>query len=336
MKVHQIAPTAARSCGVGNFALALEACLRRHGCEVATATSLSDPGAADVVLIQYGERIYDDAELARYCSAAGVPVVVFAHFAEAGWLDGLVDGFMTLSPGLLSSDTVPVLPVPHPARVPERLEDRGALKREFGLPDTTVVASSGFLMFHREFPAVLERLLPVVEREGWFVDLVTSDWFRPSPGLAEQLDEIVARHAGCARYNRSFLPGATLNRRLQACDLLWCWTGTPSSPYGSGSVSDQYASGSRLYVAGKQQHEHVLGLPNVVRGPATLGPFLDGLVAELRRGVFGRHDPAPVSWDRVAPSIVGFLAGLVDGNGPKARATVRGRAGEPYGTGHGA
>ena len=329
MRILQIAPTASLSCGVGHFALKLEQCLRALGCTVDTVTGLSPPGAADLVLVQYGKGLYDDADLARYSVACAVPVAVFAHFAEARRLDEFVDGFVTLSPGLLNSDTVPVLPVPHPAWLPDRLEDRDALKREFELPSATVIGSSGFLMFHRQFPEVLERLLPVVKREGAFIDLVTSDWFRPSPGLTERLDDLVARYPGLLRYNRAFLPDAELNRRLQACDLLWCWTATPSSSYASGSISDQYASGTRLYAADKEQHAHVLGLPNVVRGPATLGGFVEGLLAEVQGRRFTRHDPAPVSWERVGPTVLDFLTELRCTGRPGAASLTAAAVGMP-------
>lgn len=158
----------------------------------------------------------------------------------------------------------------------------------YGLPkDSVIIGSSGFLRLEREFPKVLSLLLPHAAANNWFVELATSAWFKSSPelkGIETELDCLAERFPGCFRYSTTFLEPTELNERLQACDLLWCWTNTPSTSYASGSISDQYASGTCLFAVDKKQHYHVLSLPNVVRGPAVLEEFVEGLVERFTVG----------------------------------------------------
>ena len=310
LRVHQIAPTVGQACGIGNFALGLAECLKKQGFGVTTDTELWLPPDSDIVLIQYGNSLFDDSELVSFCARANRPVAFLTHFPHVDWVESVVDGFVSLSLGAVSPVEASVLTIPHPARVPDRLEDRVQLRREFGLPAGTVVGTSGFLMFDKELPAILGRLLPVAQRQGWFVDVITSRWREESPGLEDELESLFLQFPGTGRFGTVFLPADTLNRRLQACDLLWCWTRAPSGPYASGAVSDQYASGTQLYVAAKSQHDHVRILRNVVSGPDTRELFVAGLIEHLRQGDFRRHNPAPVGWDRVGPDLAEFLTSL--------------------------
>lgn len=315
MRVAQIATTAGKSCGIGNFALNLHRELVGVGVQVDTVTRLSQAAVTthDVVVLQYGSALFEDGEAEAFCAGSQAPVVVFAHDAGATRLAGVSAGFLGMAPGMLDVGETPVLLFPHPAWTPPELADRADLKRRLGLPPGPVIGSSGFLMYHRQFPLLLDRLLPSAERHGWFVYLVTAEWFGGSPGLVEELEGRRSDHPANFRFDTAFHDTADLNSRLQACDLLWCWTKEPSTPSASGSVSDQYASGSRLVVTDKLQHSHVLALPNVVAAPPLLDPFVDQLVLEAHRGSFGRHDPSPVAWAGVAGRISQFLHGLLRG-----------------------
>jgi len=116
-------------------------------------------------------------------------------------------------------------------------------------------------------------------------------------------------------YEERFLPREELNLRMQACDLLWCWTEVSNQEaYASGVASDMYGSGTRMVVCDKLQHAAVLELPNVVRSAPNRGGMLESIVAEIVAGHHDRHDPRPVGWPLFAKQIVTFLQKMTEAN----------------------
>jgi hypothetical protein len=98
-----------------------------------------------------------------------------------------------------------------------------------------------------------------------------------------------------------------LNAQFQACDLLWCWTAARSSPYASGTCSDQYCSGTRLVVANKQQHAAVLGHQNVVAVDGDVRNLMRVLIDQVENKDFARHDGSDLSWQRSIQAPAAFL-----------------------------
>lgn len=315
--------TDGQACGIAYFARTLHERLEARGVNgfVVREPDSGPRAAGDVVLVHHHWDLFADDEVRAACRAGGAPVVLFAHepgaeaFTEAA-------GLATMTPGAPPAASVPVFTAMHPAWLPPALCDRGALRRALGLPpDRLVVGTSGFLRFERQLPELVRSLAPVAAAEGWFVELVTTPWKEPSPGLVEELSELAAEHRAVFRFNTEILDAASLNHRLQACDLLWSWTATPSRPYASGALADQYASGTRVFAASKQQCEPVLWLPNAVRGPDGMPEFADALREEARRlaawraqhGDTPRHDPSPVSWGRFLDGFAPFLGRVAAG-----------------------
>lgn len=308
MKVLQIAAIEGHGCGIGLFAEKLRAHMRGAGVEIETATGLPRDVRADVVLLHHHEELFSSDQVVSLAAACPVPAVLFAHAGGTDRLTALFDGCVAMCPGTIGSTDTPTHVFPHPAWIPRRLEERNALRREFGLPERrTIAGTNGFLKFERQFVEVAEALLPEARRNDWFLELLVSPWRVESPGLLPRLNDLHTRDADHFRFQHAFLDAETLNRRLQACDLLWCWTAAPSSAYASGVISDQYASGTRVIAADKQQHSHVLTLPNAVAAPDTLGAFVESLVDELRSGPRQRHDPTPVSWEHCVHDLAAFL-----------------------------
>jgi hypothetical protein len=312
MRVLQVATSRDERCGVGNFARTMEAELRGATVEVETVTSLTDTfQVPDITVIHYEKNLIDDAALSAMISNSPRPVVLFAHSPGAERFDNLVDAFVAMSEGSVRDPTKPCLIITHPAWVPAKLTNRDELRSRFGLPaDSIIIGTSGFLTPGRQFPRILNVLLPIAAETGWLITLVTSRWRGVFPELEHDLASLAAKYPGHMTYGTGFLPAAELNARLQACDLLWCWTSTPSTPYASGSVTDQYASGTRLVAAKKLQHEHILRLPNTVAAPARLNDFTECLIAEITRGIYPRHEPSPVSWSASADQLSALLAGV--------------------------
>jgi hypothetical protein len=246
MKVLQIATTFSQACGIAHFAENLQTVLRQGGIAVDTVADLSMPDDANLVVLHYHSELLNDDTIAHYADMCRVPVILFAHDGVSDGLCNHVDGVMTMSSGLLASGALRRCVFPHPAWTPTMLEDRNALRQEFALPpDALIVGTHGFLKFERQFAEIVSALLSRTDLPHLFVELITSPWRLESPGLIAQFDDLRRRNPTRFRFQYDFLDDRALNRRLQACDLLWCWTQAPSGPYASGVISDQYASSLR-------------------------------------------------------------------------------------------
>jgi hypothetical protein len=308
MKVLQISKTRGHDCGIALFADNLQKQARRAGIHIENSSGWAQSSDADLVLLHHHDELFSDGEVSSLASACTVPIVLFAHSDGAGRFSDVLQGFVAMCPGMIGPISKPVGIFPHPAWVPNRLEDRASLRMEFKLPQTRpVVGTNGFLKFERQFAEIAGALLPEVRRNRWFLELITSPWRLESRGVLAELESLRREYADCFRFEYTFLESETLNRRLQSCDLLWCWTAASSSPYGSGVIADQYASGTRIIAADKLQHAHILGLPNTVVGPAELLPFVRCITTELAGGRFERHDPFPVSWENWTEGFRSFL-----------------------------
>jgi hypothetical protein len=313
MRVLQVSPTTDRHSGVAVFADSMARAFATVGVDVTTVTALDGPSEADLVLVQQHENLVTAAELRVIAEQAQRPVVLLTHSAGFEPVLGHVAGTMAMVPGLVAS--APGLPThlfPHPAYAPDELDDRRDIRPGLRLPvDRRIVSTSGFLRFERQLPQTLAYLLPQAAELGWLVQLVTSPWYIPSPGLLDEIAAVGSRYPEHFRHWHEHLSTEKLNLRLQASDLLWCWSKAAPAPYASGVVSQMYGSGTRIVAADRLQHEHVLRLPNVVRGPTTLSGFVDEVVRQMREGDQPRHDPSPVSWNVLIRDITHFLSGVL-------------------------
>jgi hypothetical protein len=317
VKVVQVSPSHGELCGVAVFGDSMSAALASAGLEVQTVTAPAGALDADIFLVQYHSELTTHDELAAILDWARGPVVVVAHSPGLARQIDRLAGVLVMVDGLVPDDaSVPVLAFRHPAYTPAALCERSSLRTEFGLPTgSPIVATSGFLRFDRRFPEVLARLLPGAAQLGWGVQLVTSPWRTPSPGLLQDLAELRAKYTGRFWHVHEHLPEETLNRRLQAADLLWCWSPPSTLPYASGVVSQLYGSGSRVVAADRVQHEQVFGLPGVVRAPGDLPAFVKELLRQMRNFDGVRHDPAAISWERQIRPIARFLTEISNRTG---------------------
>ncbi len=277
----------------------------------------------DVVLIQHEWAIYETTKLYHFCSQCDKPIIFFAHSPRAELFDELVDGFIVMSNGMLPKAKSPVHLMSHPSWVPESLTERGELKRKFGLEDyDVVIGTNGFLHTDRQFAEITEdilmRKLDLEMSDGrerkWLIDLITSRHTNHEMSMhatsEKELEDLEDLEYWDFRYGNTFLTQEDMNLRMQACDILWCWTKVPSGPYGSGSASDQYGSGTRMVVTNKQQMNHVFGWPNVVVASPDLQGFVQVLVDEVDKGHFPRHDPELIAWESCAGTVVEFMNSL--------------------------
>ncbi len=308
LRVLQISPTQGKYCGIALFAERLAAEMQGSTLNVTTVREMSDATSADIVLLQHHPELLYDETVRDIVNRASCPVILFAHAPGISGIIEHVKGVIAMHPGIIPQTSTSSIVFPHPARVPERLSNRSVLRDYFGLPrEQKMLGSCGFLRFERQIVEILSRLLPTAAQQDWIVQITISPWHIESPRLIDQIIAVGSQYSRHFVLDYRHLDENDLNLRLQACDVIWCWTRAESSPYASGVVSDMYASGTHIVAADKMQHDHILQLPNVVRAPSVLNDFVDVLIEDVKQSTGERHDPVPVSWHHYVNRVVHFL-----------------------------
>lgn len=312
MKILQVVTTFGQNCGIAFFAYNFQQQMQAIGIEVSTVATIEenvDP--VDMILLHYHFEWLDNESIISLCERSKVPVILFAHSDKVAGFSDKVAGFMAMCPNMIPKTAKPVHIFSHPAWTPNYLEDRAILRNKFNLPENSfIVGTNGFLKFERQFVEILTLLLPQAQENNWFVNIITSPWYIESPGLATDIEKLQLTYSAYFKFENVFLNKETLNQKLQACDLLWCWTKAPSSPYASGVISDQYASGTAIFAADKLQHSHVLALPNVSSGANELNLFVEQLINQIKHSNRHRHDPTPVSWSKCVKDLALFFLNI--------------------------
>lgn len=271
LEVLQVSPSDGERCGIAFFARDLATELAGVGVRVSTMRSVRDAvriPAPDLVLVHHHDELLTSEDVGELRRAVDGPLVLLAHAPGSEAFLDTVDGLVTMVPGSHPHSDRPVLSIVHPAWTPAELVPRRHLLAQPDTPsDIRKVGTTGFLKFDRQLVEVVSALLPRAVELDWRISVHTSPWRVESPGVLERLGELRVATPRHVVHEHRYLPHEVLNQRFQACDLLWCWTREPSSAYASGVASCLYASGSRMVVADKLQHHHVLELPNVVRAP---------------------------------------------------------------------
>ena len=314
MRIVQVSPSHGQLCGVAVFADSMATALTASGMEVRTVPSISRPCDADICLLQYHSELMTPDELNTTLSRAHAPVAVVAHSPVLDRALGRIAGVLAMAEGLFSDPaSVPTLTFPHPAFAPEVLSDRVTQTASSSgcQPTCRSLRRRAFSDSTADSPISWPDFLPEAAEIGWGIQLVTSPWYMPSPGLLADLVRLHDQHDAQFWHVHEHLSEADLNRRLQAADLLWCWSPPPLMPYASGVISQMYGSGTQIVAADRPQHEHVLGLPNVVRAPGDLTSFVHELLRQMRSYKRTRHDPTVISWRQQIGRIAYFLADLL-------------------------
>jgi hypothetical protein len=312
MRITQIVTTLDKPCGIAYFAKNLHEHLLEFSIKSEIISQHNTELNSDVFILHYHSELFNEKELVSYCNNSEIPVVVFAHSEGVEILNGLVYGFIGMCDGIFPENCQPSYIFPHPAWIPFALSERIHLRKLYDLPvNRIMIGSNGFLKFERQFVEILNKLLPIARQNNWLVFLLISPWYLDSPGLIDKLELYKTIYKDFFDFEYSYQNKVELNKKLQTFDILWCWTKAPSSPYASGVISDQYASGTRIFATDKNQHEHILKLPNVVRGSVDLNLFVEQLVSEIKTNNFQRHNPEIISWNRTVKELINFIRDLI-------------------------
>ncbi len=310
LRIQQLCPSIGEACGVGNFASNLETAIRAIGVDLRSTSSLIDTRIGDL-LVQHEFGLFDTWVLKQALKLHVGRRVLFAHSPGAEVFSKDVDAFVSLCEGTVRTD-IPHIVLPHPGWQ-SPLRNRHDLKCQFGWSEySAVVGTNGFMNSTRQFVEIVSRLIEFAVEHNVLIFVACPRHFTHHDNSEYVRHErlllsIAESYPRNLRLEQAFLDQNALNLRLQACDLLWCWTGSPSAAYGSGTCSDQYASGTRLVVTKKQQHSQVFGLPGAVLGATDIDSFVSTLKNEVLNANFDRHDPSPLSWESFSMALRNFI-----------------------------
>ena len=311
MRVWQVVTTVGKPCGIAYFSTNLEQYLTEMKISVTTSGLDTKTNQFDLILVHYHPDLFKNEDIRLLRQNHSCPIVLFAHDQFDSSLINHVDAFIAMTKILLTETMKPNYHFSHPSWVPNHLEKRNKLRHEFGWPaNCFILGSNGFLKFEREYDKILSHLLPYTDDLDFYIQLILSPWRIDSPGLMQKLLELQDVHADRLKISSQYLNPQQLNRRLQACDLLWCWTKAPSQFYASGVISDQYASGTRIVASAKHQHNHITCLPNVVSASDQFDKFINELIDNIRRRSTVRHKPNIISWEAQCQNLPKFLSEL--------------------------
>lgn len=313
MKVLQVSPTYGEACGIGNFSAALQEQADDLGLFFQTERDFQKyDNGFDLVLLHHEHSFFPVERLRSKLVRIDAPVVMFLHSPSDGCLESLADGFVCMNKGMVSTDK-PFLETYIPGYVPLHLSDRRSVKRELGLSSfDAVVGTSCFVSPRRELSRMVSILGATFKYNNWCLFLNTPRHYRHSRQVGLQRAYNSLRRAA-AKFGRNVKIDAKFRsqdercRRLQACDLLWCFTSVPPKQYASSACSDLYGTGVRLIVSKLPQHESVLELDNAVTTSRGIEGFCKELVNQVSTGNFPRHDPLPIGWTSWFPSFYKFL-----------------------------
>lgn len=317
MKILQIVKTYNQNCGIAFFAKNLQEQMKKIGIKIETISTevTCIPSSFDTILLHYHSELLNYNEVSKIRGMNQCPLILFTHSNVIQKLIELVDGSIAMCSGMIPHNDKPKYIFPHPAWVPKHLEDRLVLRNKYKLPtNATIIGTNGFLKFERQFVEILSRLLPHAKDNNWFIYLITSPWYIESPGLKSELERFSTKYSAFFKFEYNFLEKNVLNQKLQACDILWCWTKAPSSSYASGVISDQYASGTHIFATNKLQHKHVIELPNVTIGSDELDLFVEQLIYVIKHGKNQRHDPSIISWKHHIKKLALFFSQFIINN----------------------
>jgi hypothetical protein len=294
-----VCPSVDKACGVGNFAKNMIRYMSPY------LNTKNEP----IYLIQHEHGLYKDvAELKRDLKQNTYKKILFAHSPGVEFLEDYVDGFVQMCPGMIDTKK-PLYTMRHPGFLSGGSDDTRTSKKPFR------VGTCGFVNVSRDFPYILNRLLPVAIKYGWEIELPLSlhenHLKHPKYIEIEHYLTSLAKNNENIHLDTRFKTQEELFVELQKMNVGWCWTNTPSKKYGSGTASDLFCGVNHLVVANKEQHMAVFdNLNGVTVAPNSLEKFTDTLI-DVCENYIGTIAPRQfLSWEYLINDFIGWVNAL--------------------------
>lgn len=324
--------TVFKPCGIGNFSRSLNDRLIELDIKSILWGDTLHPRMHlfGLVLIQHEYAFIKERDISLL-SKLGIPVVFFVHSKpnrKFKIIDNIASGFIGMCKTMAPTNK-PFFYWPHPGFYKEINREKARHSFEInGLKAkdyNKVVGTCGFANKARRFEMILPELCKHAREQNWLVIIHAPkhNKFESNQGhqsTVSVLEKLQERFSNNLVVQTEFLPFVQVNEILQVCDVVFCWTDTPSIPYASGVASDLYCSGTKLVICDKLQHSAVIGRENVVATEPDLFAFIDKLTREIMKEPT-RHDGSDLSWRKSFIGIKEFLSEVIEHAKRKAGAS---------------
>jgi len=305
-------------CGIRTYSVRLNEALKKKGID--SHIFIEKPHKdVDAILIQYEPGILPPQKLNYFVRKFIEPlVIVTAHHSRD------IDQFYPILDGVVFHDESQIIGepweglytiIPHPALVFPRL-DKKKVRKELKLPvDKTIIGTAGFITgTGKKLPVILESLLPKID-DSMFIYFITSFWKAGDLGRLRQIQEIVKRSgkANQFRIDTDFLSEKELNKRMQACDLLFSWNDTSINDKGSqsGIAADMYGSYTKLIVKDSPHYNFIKKQDKVLVGRLDVDDFTEDVINAVKKeDLTDVPDPSWLSWDKMVDRYIEFIEEL--------------------------
>jgi hypothetical protein len=272
------------------------------------------PKDADIISIQY-EPGCTPPDLIKYILSNNklkTIVITVHHSRNIKSLYNAVEGFIFHSKDQVDSYPYDYKVIPHPALVYPK-EDKEELREEFDLPlDKKIIGTAGFITgAGKNLPSTVREIVKRLNDDE-FLYLCTSMW---KGGDRGRLDEIMTEVKRLGKESQfkietEFLEPKELNRRLQACDLLynWCAVGPNEINSQSGMASDMYGSGVKMIVKDCGHYSYIASRNKVLVGRVNPEEFAEDVINALRTADLSDvQNPKHLSWEEKIKDYVKYF-----------------------------
>ena len=307
-------------CGIYTYARRLNDALNKHG--VKSHLFYRKPTEdVDVVNIQYEPGLWGNNLQMVSALIQQFPQVVITtmhHTFGLNEIGVMIDGFIIhdkIQIENMDTGWGTYAIIPHPAiYFPKK--DKESIRKELGLPtDRKIVGTAGFIAgTGKRLPILVREILKRL-KDDEFLYLATS-FFKSdllSTSRKEQILKEVRRlgKEDNFRLDTEFVDDETLNKKMQACDLLFAWNITPPDYTfsQSGIASDMYASYTKLIVKDANHYKFIKEQDKVEVGRPNPDEFAEDVVNLLRddERLHDVPDGKWLSWDNQVNHYIDFF-----------------------------
>jgi len=256
----------------------------------------------DIMLIQYEPAICPPNLIQTLLKKYTQPIVITAHHnRDIAQMYNVINGFVFHSTNQIVEEPYNYTVIPHPSLVYDNLNKKD-IRQSLGLPlDKKIIGTSGFIFgTGKRLPTTVKHILKQLNDDE-FLYLNTSMWKGGDNGIRQDILTEVKRlgKEKQFRIDTDFVEDKELNRRLQACDLLYAYCGIGPNDKGSqsGIAADMYGSRRKLIVKNSAHYSFIGKQDKVVVGNEDAEKFADDVIDTLRNSDLNDvQDPTWLSW----------------------------------------
>jgi hypothetical protein len=268
----------------------------------------------DLILFQYEPAICPHSLIQKLLKKTTKPFIMTIHHNKGiEDLYNVINGFIFHSQNQVINNPYDYTIIPHPSLVYENL-NKMKIREELGLPlDKKIIGTAGFIFgTGKNLPETVKHILKRINDDE-FLYLSTSMWKAGDGGKKADILTEVKRlgKENQFRIDSDFIDDQSLNKRLQACDLLYAYCGVGPNDTGSqsGIAADMYGSRRKLIVKNSAHYSFIGNQEKVEVGREKPKEFAIDVLKTLReKDLNDVQNPEWLSWEKQIKKYYEYMA----------------------------